>query len=51
MKQIAIFFIADKEVDHLASPPSAHGASYWSEDADDGIGNRGAFLLSRIAAA
>jgi hypothetical protein len=26
-------------------------ASYWSEDADDGIGNRGAALLSLIATA
>ena len=51
MKQIAIFFIAAKEVGHPASPPSAHVASYWSEDADDGIGNRGAPLLSLIAAA
>jgi hypothetical protein len=51
MKQIAIFFIADQEVGYLASPPSAQLASYWSEDADDGIGNRGARPLSLIAAA
>jgi hypothetical protein len=47
--QIAISRIAGKEVGHLASPPSAHVASYRSKDADDGIGNRGTALLSLIA--
>jgi hypothetical protein len=51
MKQIAIFFIAGKEVSHLASPPSAQLASYRPEDADDDIGNRGTRKLSLIAAA
>src|ERR1700682_1560313 len=47
--QIAAFSIACKKVSHLPSPPSAHLASYWSEDAHDSIGNRGELPRSLIA--
>jgi hypothetical protein len=50
LDQIAVFFIACEKESHLPSPPLAHRASYWSEDAHDGIGNRGDLPPSLIAA-